>query len=317
MKRFIVPVAFLAAVCLPLLALARPPLIYHRITRLAYHSGERLRIRLGMQNVVIKVKRGDSVSVESYLWADADSPRARKRIVHDLAPAVISTRNVVVIKSPRRETWHWSDDWGASLQAREVVTIPPAMAVGYRLGSGDFRFDNPKETNAIRGFSGSGDVVVRSRSLRLSIKVGSGNARVYLGGHPQTLSVITGSGNIDVVGGARRINLRAGSGNVKLRAGFARVASIKSGSGDIAARWSAVEPDGDVRVRTGSGDISMSFPKGMALAGQITTGSGEVNSAFSLSRQPGGHTYVLEGGQGAVQFYAETGSGDVSLSVTR
>lgn len=314
MKRFVLPILVISAAgFFPLLASARPPLIFHRVTRLTYRPGERLKIRLSMQDVEIKVGRSDSVRISSFIWASVNSRQARERLIHHFAPAVIQKENAVQVASRRHGGWHWSFNWGESLQAREVVTIPPTMAVRYQLGSGDFRFDNPGSTNSIRGFSGSGDVLVRSHSSHLVIRAGSGDARVFLGGHAQVLSVVTGSGDIELVGGARKIQLKAGSGDVEVHAGLGHMASIESGSGDIVARWRAFKSGGAIRVATGSGDVSMVFPEGTVLGGLIETASGDVKSAFPVSTEQGHHTYVLGGGRGAIHFHATTGSGDVSV----
>jgi len=304
---------FLALAAAPALALARPPLIYHRVANLVAHPGGSVRLVLSSHDVVVRVKPGTSVTVTTKIWADAGSDSAKKAIVHRLAPHVSAKGKDVLVKSPEHRGWSLHFGWGSSPQALVTVQMPPSMAVHYRLGSGDFHFDNPDAPNAIDGISGSGDVRIDSTSSRVSVKSGSGDLVVNLNGAAGPVHLGTGSGDIDFTGSARSLKLGAGSGDIQVHQASTRSASITTGSGDIVAHWRNVDAGGALHASAGSGDLVMYLPADTVVGGRISTGSGDVNSDFPVTVHGSHHSYTLAGGSGAVTVDMNTGSGDVTL----
>ncbi len=313
MNRFLRPLVLLAAVAVPAIALARPPLIYHRVANVVAHPNGTVEIRLPMHDVVIHVKAGDSVTVVSDIWAATGSRKARQSVIRRLAPEVSAQGNDVRIAAPSQHGWDIHLGWGSGPEARVTVTMPPTMGVNYDLGSGDFLFDNPGAPNAIQGISGSGDVHVHSASRELSAKTGSGDIRVALDGRAGSALLRTGSGDIDFAGNAATLHLATGSGDIGVHDATAGRATIHTGSGDIIMHWSEVKAGGRIGASTGSGDVVAYFPGNTVLGGSLSSGSGDIDSAFPVMVHGSHHSYTLVGGAGAVELNVGTGSGDVSL----
>lgn len=304
---------FMIALAIPAAAFARPPLIYHHLTKVVAHAGGSVRFRLSLHDVVIHVKPGNSVTVATYIWSGVGSHNTKERLIKLLAPKVTATNGNVMVSSPRERGWHLGFDWGGNTQAREVVTMPPTMAVKYDLGSGNFWFDNPEAKNPIKGSNGSGDVHIRSATKRLYLKIGSGDVHVALDGRANAVWVRAGSGDIDFSGAGKMLDLASGSGDVQVHHATAAEAKLNTGSGDIFAHWRRVVKNGLISATSGSGDVAMYFPPSASLQGKITTGSGDVDSAFPGSAWHDHHTYTLSGSAGAVRLMIRTGSGDISL----
>jgi len=311
MNRSIRYAAFALLLAFPVLALARPPLIYHKVAEVAAHPGGTVKLVLSSHDVVVNVKTGDKVSVTTDIWAATDSKDEKSRIIERYAPNVSENGNDVVVRSPSHHGWHFS--WGRSPQARVTIVMPPAMALDYHLGSGDFRFDNAGADTPIKGESGSGDVFVTTASKRLEIRAGSGDMRVGINNGSASTLLHTGSGDINFNGTTDRLNLEAGSGDVTVNDAVAKTAAITAGSGDVVAHWHKLEPGAMIKGSTGSGDVDMYFPADTVISGRISTGSGDVNTDFPALIHGSHHSYTLSGGDGAIQVDLGTGSGDVGL----
>ncbi len=305
----------LALVAVPALAIARPPLIYHRVIKLAAHPGHTVRVVLSQQDVVIHVSSNKSVTVSTDIWADTGSTDAKSKIVTRLAPKISTQDGDVVVQSPTHNSWGWHFNFSGSPQAQVTVTMPATMAVNYRLGSGDFRFVNPGAANLIKGYSGSGDVMVKSASARLTAKAGSGDIFVALdqASQPAQVQLSTGSGDINFTGTTDSLNVSTGSGDIRLSSASAKQAVLSTGSGNITAHWQDLAAGTSLKASSGSGDLVMFFPAGSKLSGGLSTGSGEVNTDFAATIHSNRHSYTLTGGNGAILLNTRTGSGDITL----
>ncbi len=315
MNRIFHTFSLLALVAVPTLAIARPPLIYHHVTKLAAHPGDTVRLVLSQQDVVIHVSPNNSVTVSTDIWANARSADAKLKIVTRLAPKIRTQDGNVVVQSPTHNSWGWHFNFNGSPQARVTVTMPVTMAVNYRLGSGDFRFVNPGAANLIKGYSGSGDVMVKSASARLTAKTGSGDIFVALDqtSQPAQVQLSTGSGDIHFAGTTGSLNVSTGSGDIRLSSASVKQAVLSAGSGDITAHWQDLATGTSLKASSGSGDLVMFFPAGSKLSGRLSTGSGEVNTDFAATIHGNRHSYTLAGGNDAIQLNTRTGSGDITL----
>ncbi|MGH8272252.1 MAG: DUF4097 family beta strand repeat-containing protein [Gammaproteobacteria bacterium] len=310
LSRFVLPALLLA---FPVLALARPPLIYHKVANLAAHAGGAVQLSLSSHDVVVTVKTGDAVSVTTDIWAATGSDESKAKIIARYAPKVSAAGNDVVVRSPRNHGWHFGFGWGESPQAQITVVMPADMNISYRLGSGDFRFDNDGAASSIKGESGSGDVYVVSASKQLGLKAGSGDMLVKLANASAAVKLDTGSGDIGFSGTADSLSLGAGSGDITVNDAAAKSASISTGSGDVVAHWQTLTAGASISGGAGSGDLLMYFPASTVIGGRISTGSGDVNTDFPATIHGSHHSYTLAGGPGAIQVEVNTGSGDVTL----
>ncbi len=324
--------SLLALVAVPVLAIARPPLIYHHLTKLAAHPADTVRVVLGQQDVVIHVSPSNSVTVSTDIWADARAADAKAKIIKRLTPTVSAQDGEVIIRTSTHNSWGWNFHFGSSPQARVTITMPASMAVEYRLGSGDFQFINPGAPNLIKGDSGSGNVVIKSASARVVAKTGSGDFIIALDPATQRVKlssgsgdirintasakqvrISTGSGDINFSGTTDSLNLSSGSGAIWISTASAKQVRISTGSGDITAHWHKLVA-ASLHASSGSGDLVMFFPADSKLKGTLSTSSGDVDTDFTATIHSNQHSYTLTGGGvDAVQLNASTGSGDITL----
>ena len=297
----------------PAIALARPPLISHHVEQIAAHSGGTVRLRLSSHDAVVSVKPGKHVSVTTDIWSSTSSESNKEELIKRYTPAVWADGDDVEVGPPDHHDWGWHFGWESSHEVRVTVVMPGDMKLDYRVGSGDFRFDNPAATLSVKGESGSGDVFFKGNPRELHLSAGSGDMQVAKGSHAGPVSVHTGSGDIIYSGDATSLSLGAGSGDITVGHAVAKTAKIGSGSGDIVVHWGKLAAGATIKASSGSGDLDLYFPAATVIAGKISTGSGDVNTDFPALIHGSHHSYTLSGGPGAITVEADTGSGDISL----
>lgn len=160
--------------------------------------------------------------------------------------------------------------------------------------------------------AGSGNVDVNQMEGDLDLDTGSGEVRVT-NARGSRHRIDTGSGSV-VIDGLQgdRIVVDVGSGNVEVRGLRASTIRLDSGSGSVDA-----ELTGDVRdlvVDTGSGDVTLRFPKDFGAEVDVDTGSGSIRSAFPITTRELQRD-ALRGtiGDGRARVRVDTGSGSVQL----
>lgn len=311
MYRLIRSLVLAGVAALPVAALAGPPQIYHHVSQVPAQAGGTLRLELGSQDVKIAVQSVKTVTVTVDIWARAGSDRRKADIVKRLAPEVSTQGGDVIVRSPPDERgWHFG--WGESPRTLVTVVIPTDMNVKYRLGSGDFGFDNPDARTAIEGEGGSGDAVVKSSSSEIALQAGSGDLTVSRGASGGEVKLEAGSGDINFSGSVDSLSLRSGSGDIDAEASAGN-AMLRSGSGDLSVQWHDLAAGTVIDASTGSGDVTMTFPASTVLGGRLSTGSGDVESEFPATLSGSRHVFTLAGGANAVTLDASTGSGDLIL----
>lgn len=159
---------------------------------------------------------------------------------------------------------------------------------------------------------GSGHVVVRGSSGPVAIDTGSGGVDLEnIDGGP--IAVDTGSG--EVTGedlDSEPLAISTGSGSIRLAEVRSDQVTLDSGSGEI-----AVELNGSMRnlvVDTGSGDVSVSIPRGTGADLSVETGSGGIETNLVMeTRYRKRNELVGRIGDGGGSIRIETGSGTVTL----
>jgi lia operon protein LiaG len=159
---------------------------------------------------------------------------------------------------------------------------------------------------------GSGSVTVNGSSGPVSIDTGSGEVDLR-GVHGGPISVDTGSGEVkgeDLDAGPLAIS--TGSGGIRLTEIRSDQVSLDSGSGEI-----VVDLDGSMRqlvIDTGSGDVSVSIPRGTGAELAVETGSGGIETNLTIETTYRKHNELvgrIGNGKGSIRI--ETGSGTVTL----
>lgn len=144
--------------------------------------------------------------------------------------------------------------------------------------------------------SGAGALDVSGRSGETSLKSGVGSVSVHAvsGG----LDIKTGVGSVtgDACGGNLRIDAETGSVDLTGLCGPLRV---ETGVGTVALEWKKAPEKGEVRVKTETGKISLTFPAGTSLSANLKTGVGSIKNEFK--------------DKGGLSVYAKSGVGSISV----
>lgn len=159
---------------------------------------------------------------------------------------------------------------------------------------------------------GSGEVVVEGGSGPVAIDTGSGEVKLSgIRGGP--IAVDTGSGEVvaeDLE--SEPLAISTGSGSIRIVNTRSDHVALDSGSGEIVVDLTgALE---NLVIDTGSGDVSVSIPRGTGAELSVETGSGEIESNLAVETQYRKRNELvgrIGNGRGSIRI--ETGSGTVTL----
>ncbi len=172
-------------------------------------------------------------------------------------------------------------------------------AVEVETGSGDVQFADV--TGDARINAASGDVEIRTVSGDCRISTASGDVQIGLIGGEGRVNSASGDVMVREVGGSFEAN--SASGDVILKEAHSSV-SVNTASGDqIIGRVS----DGNVNLKSASGDLKIGIKQGSRLFVDARSRSGEVSSELEVSEVP------PEGDSPLVELRANTMSGDISV----
>jgi DUF4097 and DUF4098 domain-containing protein YvlB len=118
------------------------------------------------------------------------------------------------------------------------------------------------------------------RSVDLKFKDGSGN--IAVNGTSGPVTVETGSGRVDVKAKLSAFEARTGSGAVRAE-GLQSPASVRTGSGSVRLVYEKVPANGQLEIRSGSGDAEVLFPKHAKVRTAFSAGSGRVSNRLGES----------------------------------
>jgi len=160
-----------------------------------------------------------------------------------------------------------------------------------------FRVQLPKGL-ALEIATGTGSVEAASHAGRLSIRTGTGN--VSLVGVSGAVSAKVGSASIEGEADTGSVDLMTGNGAIRVR-GLKGGVSAQTGNGEIALAWASKPRSGRCEVRTGSGDISLTFPPEAKLAVKALSAAGKLVNEFA------------EPARGGFRVSAGSGTGNISV----
>lgn len=113
------------------------------------------------------------------------------------------------------------------------------------------------------------------KEVDLNLVIGSGN--LLVNDTQGELAFRVGSSNVLADGTFKKIDGRTGSGNVEVK-GLTGGGEVRTGSGEIDLTYVVSSLDGDLDLRTGSGNAIISFPKGSKVKTTFKAGSGELSN---------------------------------------
>lgn len=130
------------------------------------------------------------------------------------------------------------------------------------------------------------------KDVALDITSGSGN--VDVNGVSGALHFTIGSGSLQAKGDFKSLEGKSGSGDVKLE-GLGHGGNVNVGSGHVDMSF-IDNPQGEVDVKTGSGNATLHFPKDSKIKASLEAGSGATDNQFMNS--PSGFGVSLKSGSG-------------------
>ena len=290
-----------------------------------FEVGGKTRLTIGNAYGSVEVTPGGpAISVERIVFAGQDD-RARARAARITTEAKPDGADGLAIRTvdesgPRR------------VRVKLIVQAPPELDLKVEVSSGDVSVTGWKAR--VDAATGSGDAVLESIAGAATAKSGSGDitAENMHGG----VSAEAGSGNVQLSLVRGRAYAHTRSGDVTLSDIDGSDVTAESGQGDVSldrvigASMAARTRSGDVRVSvkrpfsgsmeidTGSGDASLALQPGSDCRIEARTGSGDIDNGLTTrveSSSSRALTASLGTGAGSVRI--TTGSGDISLVVTR
>ncbi len=151
------------------------------------------------------------------------------------------------------------------------------------------------------------------------IQIHSGSGDIQVSGVSGQSTLTTGSGNIDLTQDtlSGQSTLTTGTGDIKLtQSTLSGKSTIQTGSGDITLDGS-LDPNGNYRLETGSGDIDATLTGNSSVHVDATTDNGSITSDFSevSVQSPGGNQAHGDiGNPPRAELTLHTGSGDITLN---
>jgi hypothetical protein len=130
------------------------------------------------------------------------------------------------------------------------------------------------------------------------LKLGSGN--IVIKGLQGELLFSLGSGEVTADGSFPKVDGKAGSGPVHIT-GLTGSGNLKSGSGSVNLIFSGKPANGAFEIQLGSGDSTLTFPKGSKVKTTFVAGVGKLHNELGDSTDA---TYLVS---------VKTGSGNLSI----
>lgn len=160
----------------------------------------------------------------------------------------------------------------------------------------------------------SGDVDVRGIGGPVRVDASSGDVEIHqIGGQ---VFARTTSGDISVSSIASSLDAYSSSGDIEAK-DLTTDTALVTDSGSIEAffdRWSSVH---QVRMKSSSGDVSITVPRGAGFAIDATTSSGSMDSNLRLpiADRDSGAAVHAQVGSGSTTVQLATSSGDIDVTM--
>jgi len=160
----------------------------------------------------------------------------------------------------------------------------------------------------------SGDVDVRGIAGPVHIDASSGDLEIHdIGGQ---VYAKTRSGDISMSNVASPVAAYDSSGDISAE-NLTDDTSLVSDSGSVDAAFDSMAHVHQVRIKCGSGDVSISVPRGAGFTIDASTSSGSMDSNLRLpiQQRDSGATVHAQVGSGGAAVQLETASGDIQVTM--
>jgi len=300
-------VPFLTAAC----ARARVPLSLHDTKTFPAAPGKLVRVDLRSVDVDVTVGASETITAQVDIEAHSSSRTAASRWVESHTPVFEDSASTLDVRQhPGRSS---IVIFGyINTRARVRIALPPSSRLEVHTTSGDVTVagDAPL-AGPVRVRTTSGNVTVTGGLDELIVKTTSGD--VVVRRRPLVaLEADTTSGDVTLESGAKRAIVGATSGDLRLEQ-LEGALSADTSSGEVAASWTALPAEANIRVHTSSGDVRLRIPAASRLRGHITTRSGSIRSDLPGGSERRERELSLEASDPASDLEVRTSSGDVSM----
>lgn len=197
---------------------------------------------------------------------------------------------------------------------RYELTVPLGTRVDANAVSGEITIrgtGTEVEANTV-----SGTVTIENASGLVDVGTVSGDIRLRaIAGRTELETV---SGEVDIDDAAGELEAESVSGSIAVRRGKLRTFRSETVSGDLRYEGS-FDAAGDYRFNSHSGDVTVEIPANAGAALELETWSGNIQSDFPLTLQPGDNMnrrnrrMQFNVGPGGARISAETFSGDINI----
>ncbi|MFZ5827560.1 MAG: DUF4097 family beta strand repeat-containing protein [Bacillota bacterium] len=235
---------------------------------------------------------------------EVDSGSGPVTVQDTMGPAKIETGSgrVVVGGVSRADV----DTGSGSVQAR-IINGPA------RIETGSGRIDLEMATGPVSLDAGSGSIAAQRIGQGLRAETASGS--IGVADVEGRLDLESGSGSIAVSRvAAPEMKVETGSGSVRMQGLDVHRLQVETGSGVVEAELIRIHPDGDYRLETGSGRVTVALPSDAGLRLELQT-HGRVSYGglpVQVLRQEDEEISAIMGG-GGPRLTVETGSGSINL----
>ncbi|MEA2725435.1 MAG: lia operon protein LiaG [Gemmatimonadales bacterium] len=221
-----------------------------------------------------------------------------------------------------------SSGGGLDARANLRIAVPSGRQLSLYLAVGEVSISNVNGTIHVDAASapvtasntrgeleidvGAGPVQVTQSRGDLSVDTGSGGVTVS-DARGETISIETGSGDVTATNlNSSQLSIDTGSGNIQVTSLTAPEVSLETGSGSVTADLNG--EIWNVKVETGSGDVTLKVPPTLAAEVDIETSSGDIETDFEVAVTRHARDHMTGRiGEGGGKIDIETGSGGIKL----
>jgi len=273
---------------------------------------QEVKVEVSFHDVRVVATPGDTIEVTVDLETRSTGAKADK-ILARATPGFTVDGKVLEI-SAGQEHRHW---WGSgSLNGTVTILLPPGRHLDVDTASGDCRIEGDLGTKGLEVDTASGDVDLDGTVEDAEIDTASGEVRLRLRRPAGTIELETASGDVVVTGEMTRLEAGTASGDLRVSGSVRRI-ELETSSGDVDLRWERVSPGSLADIETASGDVRLTVPAGTAVAGTVTTYSGEIASDLPGRKGARGKVLELTAADPKLRVEISTSSGDVSLKTAK
>lgn len=202
-----------------------------------------------------------------------------------------------------------------SSETRYEITVPRGVRVITRSRSGDILIRGTG--GEVAANSNSGDITIEDVAGR--VEAGTLSGEIILRQIRGDVDATGVTGSIEVTGVEGNLHLGSTSGDLIVVDANARDVELSTSSGEVAYTGS-IHPQGRYEFSSHSGTIDLAIPAATNARFSIGTFSGEIDSDFPITLQPGERTtgrsnrrFEFTVGSGGPRVVAESFSGDVEI----